>query len=358
MDSKIERNNSELTLKDLIMNFKVWSVYLFSKWYFLIFFIGIGFGLGLLYCYLKKPLYTARTSFVLELGDNVGGGMAQYAGIASMMGIDLGGNSGGIFQGDNLLELYKSHEMIVKSLMKSTNKDSSLTLLESYVQINGDQDRWKKKSPDLLKINFKLDEQNNSILQRSRDSILKGVVDEIRKNNLTIFKPNKKLSIIEVKVVSPNEQFSKEFNESLVKEVNDFYIKTKTKKSLDNIEILQSKTDSVRAVMNGAIETTAHVIDNTPNLNPTRQAQRMVPSQRSQFSAETNKAILTQLVQHLEMAKMSFMKESPLIQVIDFPIYPLHVEKVSLFKAIVLGVGFSLMFGVFLLIFFKIIYSK
>lgn len=50
---------------------------------------------------------------------NKGAGLSQYASLASMAGIDLGGSSsGGIFQSDNILELYKSRLMIEKSFTK------------------------------------------------------------------------------------------------------------------------------------------------------------------------------------------------------------------------------------------------
>ncbi len=123
----------------------------------------------------------------------------------------------------------------------------------------------------------------------------------------------------------------------MVNTVNDFYIRTKTKKSQDNIAILQRKTDSVRAVLNGSISSGAIVLDATPNLNPTRQAQRTIPIQRSQFSAETNRAILGQLVQNLELSKMNLMKESPLIEKIDEPIFPLDKNSTSKVKMGIIG---------------------
>jgi hypothetical protein len=43
-----------------------------------------------------------------------------------------------------------------------------------------------------------------------------------------------------------NELFSKYFTEALVKEVSDFYIDTKSKKSRENMLILERQTDSIR----------------------------------------------------------------------------------------------------------------
>src|SRR5690606_10059089 len=135
---------------------------------------------------------------------------------------------------------------------------------------------------------------------------------------------------------SPDEVFSKFYNETLARNVNDFYIQTKTKKSTNNIEILQKKVDSVRTVMEDAIYSAAKVSDATPNLNPTRQIQRIVPAQEAQFSAETNKAMLAQLLQNLELTKMNQLQEQPLIQLVDRPVYPLKVNELGKAKGLVL----------------------
>lgn len=343
-------NRQDVALKEFVLKIQDWFKYLLSKWYVFVIAGFVGIVLGYFYAGSQRPIYTATTTFVLEAGDP-GGGMGQYAGMAALVGIDIGGKSDGIFQGDNLLELYKSRKMIEAALLYPSASDTSKLLIDSYLEINKVRDLWKEKSPNLLKINFK--HMQDSLLQRSRDSIIQRVVGDINKNNLTVGKLDKKLSIIKVDVKSPNEVFSKEFNEAIVNQVNSFYIKTKTKKSLDNIDILQHKTDSVRAVMNGSISVAASIVDATPNLNPTRQAQRLIPTQRSQFSAETNKAILSQLVQNLEMSKMALMKEAPLIQVVDNPIFPL--QKTGLSKLIGGAIG-----GILLLIlgFVALIFTK
>ncbi|MEN5233459.1 lipopolysaccharide biosynthesis protein [Sphingobacterium faecium] len=318
--------------------------------------VVLGGSLGFFFAKSKKPMYTATTTFVLEAGgDNVGGALGQYAGMAAMVGIDLGGSGGGIFQGDNLLELYKSRKMIEATLLLKSNTDSSKLLIDQYLEINNVREKWKKENSKLSNIDFA--KQIPKDLLRDRDSLLQKAVLDINKNILSVDKLDKKTAIIKVEVTSANEVFSKEFNEALVDEVNDFYVQTKTKKSLDNILILQNKTDSVRAVMNGNITTAAAVFDATPNLNPTKQAQRLIPTQRSQFSAETNKAILGQLVQNLEMSKMALLKEAPLIQKVDEPVYPLMVTKVGLIKGILVFAFIFVFFSIIAIIVIKYCYD-
>lgn len=327
--------DNEVSVIEVLRKFKGIIRYLFKKWMVLLLAALFGGCVGYLYTKSKDPIYTATTTFVIETGDD-GGGIGQYAGIASMMGVDLGGGSGSIFQGDNILELYRSRKMIEAALLTPVSYDSSKLVIDLYLDQSGLKEKWKTNKPDLLTINFKKNRQINSLLQRKRDSILSNVVFDINRKNLSVGKLDKKLALMKIDVSSKNEFFSKEFNNSLVNEVNTFYISTKTKKSLNSIQILQSKADSVRGVMNGAIISAAIAIDNTPNLNPTKQVQRIVPAQRSQFTAETNRAVLSQLIQNLEMSKVGLLKETPLIQIVDEPIYPLKVDEINLIKEVVL----------------------
>jgi Chain length determinant protein len=356
----VNAQDDEISLKELIHKIREWWRYLLSKWMIILFFGLLGGALGFAYAYYKKPIYTATTTFVLE-DEKGGGGLGNLAGLASMAGVDLGGGGGGIFQGDNILGLYKSRSMLEQTLMSNVDIDGKRQLLvDYYIQFNQLRKDWAE-NPDLTKLKFKSDTLPDGGIvikpNRLRDSVLSVIVDDINKNYLTVAKPDKKLSTIQVDVKAKNEVFAKSFNDALVKNVNEFYIRTKTKKTLENVLILQYKTDSVRKVMNGAIYSAVAVADATPNLNPTRQVQRVVPAQRAQFSAESSKAIYTEMVKNLEMTKMSLLKETPLLEVIDQPIYPLKIEKFGKLKGIVIG---GLLFGFLTALFlvFKYVVNK
>lgn len=321
----------ELSIKDLILKIKDWINFLLSNW-IVILIIGLLGGLiGFLYTNSQKPIYIATTTFVLE-EEKASSGLGSLSGLASMAGLDLAGGGGGIFQGDNILELYKSRHMIQKTLLSKVELNGKSTLLiNKYIQFKKLRKIWEEKGI-ANQINF---ERKNTT--RLQDSVLGTIVIDIDKNFLSVTKPNKKLSIIRAEVKSTDEDFAKAFNDQIVKNVNDFYVQTKSKKSLENVAILQQKVDSVRSVMNGSIYTAVVVSDQTPNLNPTRQVQRIAPVQKAQFSAETNKVILGELVKNLELSKISLRKEQPLIQIIDQPIFPLEKDKMSRAKGIIIG---------------------
>lgn len=328
--------SDEISLRELLLKLCKWYNFLLSKWKIIALCSLLGGIVGFIYATTEKAIYTATTTFVLEDGDR-GSGISQYASIASMAGIDLGGSGGSIFQGDNLLQLYKSRTMIQKTLLSEVvNHGKRQLLVDHYIDFNNLREKWNE-NPQLKNIQFKNNINPRFKYSRLHDSILGTIVHDINKNYLVVEKPEKKLSIIKVDVKSVDEFFSKTFNQKIVTNVNDFYVQTKTKKSLENVGILQQKADSVRAVMNSAIYTAAAVADATPNLNPTRQVQRIAPIQRSQFSAEANKIILSEVVKNLEMSKIALHKETPLIQVIDEPILPLERKNFGIVKGVLSG---------------------
>lgn len=351
---KTSQSVKEISLKEIFLELSIWLRYLLSKWIIIVVFGILGSGVGITYAYFKKPVYSAVTTFVLEDDQSNGGGLGSIAGIASMAGLDLGGSGGGIFQGDNIIQLYKSRRMIEKTLFSSADfEEKRQLLIDRYIEFNELRENWKEKE-ELKNINFANADSlisRGCHLTRLQDSIVGVIVDNINKDYLKVAKLDKKLSIIKTEVVAKDEAFAKAFNEKIVQNVNDFYVQTKTKKSAENVYILQQKTDSVRRVMNGEIFSAARVADATPNLNPTRSTQRAAPIQRSQFSAETNRAILTELVKNLELSKMALRKETPLIQVVDEPVFPLSREKLGKLKGAILG-GF--LFG-FLTVLFLVI---
>lgn len=326
----------DMSLREMILKAREWAKYLLSKWWLLLLFGLLGAAIGYWRVKNVQPVYSATTTFVLETGGQ-GGGLGQYAGIASMMGVDVG-SGGGLFQGENILELYKSRTMISRTLLTPVNFEGrNSLLLDRYIDFKGLRKKWAK-DPALRNISFsESNKYSNHQQQVLHDSIISGIVKNITKNDLFVGKPDKKLNIISVTVTAEDEPFAKAFNETLVQNVNEFYLQTKTKKSLDNVYVLQRKTDSVKAAMTGSIYRAAQVADATPNLNPTRQAQRAAPIQSAQANAKINEGILGELITNLELSKIALGKDTPLIQVVDAPVLPLDKSGSEKIKFLLMG---------------------
>lgn len=333
-----ENINDEISLKELMLKVGEWWKYLGSRWV-IIFIVGLlGGGIGLSYAWLSKPSYKAVVTFALEDDKGSGGGLSGALGLASSLGIDLGTSAGGAFSGANLIELMKSRKMVQKALLSTIEiGDTKMTLGDQLLEMSKMKSKLVEKGIWKGTQFYTVNAETNQ-LNLQQDSVMQILHEKVTGSGglLTVAQKDKKISIISVEVNSNHELFSKAFAETIVKEVSDFYIETKSKKAKTNVAILQKQADSIRNELNQAITGVAVSSDNTYNLNPALNVNR-VPSTKKQVDVQANTAILTQLVTNLEMAKVTLMRETPLIQLIDRPTLPLKKEKPGKLKSLILG---------------------
>ena len=336
-EKPLESNNvtedDEISLKVVFGKVGSGFKYVKSRWPVILICAVLGAILGFAYSRFKTPVYTASSTFVLEEPGH-GGGLGQISGLASLAGIDIGaGGGGGIFEGDNILELYKSRLMVEKTLLSPVEiNGKNQLLIDRYIAFNNLLKKWKEND-NISNISFT---QDAAHFNRTQDSIITDIVDDFNKKVLIVTKIDKKLSIIKVDVATKDEIFSKAFNTKLVETVNEFYTQTKTKKSVQNVQILQHQADSVKRVLGYSISGVASAIDAAPNANPAMISLR-VPSQKKQVDVQASGAIYTEIVKNLEVAKISLRQETPLIQLIDEPVLPLPVTKLGAAKAMIIG---------------------
>jgi len=327
--------DDEISIKDLLIKAKAYKAYFYTKWVTILIFLVLGGLFGVFCHWFLKPTYTATTTFVLDDGGKGGGALGQYSDIASLAGINIGGGESGLFHGENIIELYKSRTMIEKTLLAKKrfgNKD--MLIIDRYIEVN---------KPELKNLNFNGDPNHFS---RVQDSIITEFHKGINMKGLSVVAPDKKSSIIIVKVSSTDELFSKLFAETLVENVNKFYIQTKSKKALENYNVLKHQADSVRSRLNLSIYGVASSMEKDPNANPYLVSLK-VPSQKRQIDVQANSAIYTEVVKNMELANMAVLQTKPLIQIIDQPVLPLEKASLGLIKGIFEGM---FLFGMFTLV--------
>ena len=338
-DNPVKINVSkDVSVTDIFAAVSSAFVYLRRRWIIIAVISIAGALAGLAYAILKKPTYIAVCTFVLDDGSK-GGSLGQYAGLASLAGIDVAGG-GDLFQGDNIIELYKSRLMIENTLLSEVKFDGKNQLLiDRYIEFNKLRAKWKKHD-GIDSVNFYGDPEK---FNRHQDSIITDIVDIFNRKYLAVIKPDKKLSIIDVGFNSKDELFAKEFTNKLVETVNDFFVQTKTKKSYQNVQVLQHQADSVKQTLNASISGAAFASDAAPNANPMLQSLH-VPSQKKQVDVQASSAVYAEIVKNLEIAKINLREEKPLIQVIDSPVLPLPIDRISKVKGAVIGFLIGLVF--------------
>ncbi|WP_134090012.1 lipopolysaccharide biosynthesis protein [Olivibacter sp. XZL3] len=311
--------DNEIDIKQFVLVLLEWWHYFISKAKIITVAAILGGIFGFGYSILKGTTYTASLSFVLEeqRGGSSNGSMSS---LASLIGVSLGGMEGaGLFSSDNIMDFIKSRRMVEKTLLSKIDRESGGELLvDRYIKINELDKDWNR-NPRLINFHFEPGGAENVI----QDSILSKVFKAIVENDLVIDKPNKGSSIMQLDVTSSDEQFAKVFTEVLIDNVTEFYITTRTKKSLENLLILTKQVDSIRRELNNAIGGVAHASDANPNPNAAFKALR-VPSQTREVDVQANGAILNELVKQKELARLNLRNDKPLIQILDKPKYPLE----------------------------------
>jgi len=316
----------EISIREITLLTKKWFFYFLSKWK-LILLCSLLFALaGALYVWRQKPVYTAELTFTSDVEGT--GNMSAYAGIASQFGLDLGGSSSSVFAGDNLMHLMTSRLLMQKTLLTPVEiNKTKVPLINYYLQINQDE---KKEKEDYSSL-FLNDEKS---FNRKRDSIIKSAFIQLSQA-LDIERIDKRSDIVSVKMKSTDEFFAKTFVEELVKTVIQYYTDYKVKKLRQNVAILQHQTDSIRNLVNGTIVDIA--VSSDLNVNPARQIVQ-TGIQRKRVDAQVNGALYSELVKNLELSKLTLRKETPLIQIIDTPMFPLDKMKMGRLKgAIIFG---------------------
>lgn len=315
--------------------------YLKKKRFIILAAIVAGGVFGVVYCSIKKPLYKAELTFSLEDEDKLGSG--SLLNLASQFGLDIGGSVGGIFTGDNIIELYKSRKIIENSLLQPYD-NSNQTFADAYLDISG-----KRRSANPASSLFPLNSSKK--FTRLQDSIMGSLHEFFMKALLNVDKPDKRLNIYKVTFKSTNENFSKLYTETLVAEVSKFYTETKTKRAKQNVEILQNRVDSIRNVYNSALYGKASLID--ANLNPIFQ-EPLVGIQKKQTDITVMGTAYGELLKNLELAKYSLLKQTPFLQIIDEPKYPLEKKTYPMWLYIPLSIFFFTFLAIFFLIAYKL----
>lgn len=336
--------NDEISFFEIVKSFKSIVNYIISKWKILFFTTLISMSLG--YFYAKSIPIEYKASLVFAIDGDKGSSVGAI-GLASQFGLDLGQNGTGTFEGSNLIELMRSRSIIEKTLLDSISTSVlNKTLAQYYLDLNNIEVFDINKNIITFKCNE--DRSNYSV---TKDSLLEQLYIKILSNHLVI-KQMKKVSFINIEVISNDEKFSKVFCEKIALQVSRFYSDTKSKKARINVEILQKQADSIRSELNYAISGVASANDNVFNLNPSVNIKRTTAAKR-QIDVQFNTAILTQLISNLELAKVNLRKETPLIQIIDKPIFPLEKIKVSKSKTMMTFAIVTLLINIIVLLIFK-----
>lgn len=316
--------SDEISLTELIEKFKAFYRYLKTKWLSLLLAGILGGVSGVGYYFIQSPKYIAECTFVL---DEKSGGGGSLASLASSFGMDIGSMLGGgssLFAYDNLIDILQSRRIIETVLLTEvdTADTTHQTLADLYLAFNKLDKAYAKKTRTAgVHFNGYVDRDKFNLVQ---DSVLYVIYRNFVKLNLVTDRTNKKTQIFKIQVTSTNERFSKLMAERMVSETKSFYISIKTGTTQKNVERLQHKADSLLILLNGKTYESAE----TQVLNANTAFKTVgLPAKVASRNEVLIGALYTEVVKNLETAKTMLMVQTPVLQILDSPKFPLEDNK-------------------------------
>ena len=332
-----QQASDEISLKELIQKISEWFAYLKTQWWKIAIAGMIGGALGFVYAWMQPITYTAKTTFVVEDAKS-GGGLSGLASLAGQFGVDVGGGGSGLIDGDNILFYFKSESLARQVLLSAWDTHGNKSYADEFVNIYKLNKSWGRNL-DLSTIKFPV-KKDISSLSRTQDSLLQILIRSINKNIFSIARLDKKTSLIEVKVTSNFEEWSKRYCDKIVEVAVKRYLLLKTERQQKTVEKLQTRLDSINALLNkktnaSAVLQTASI---TMDMNPLYKTNTAVVTELTNRDKAMLNTVYGEVIKNLELAKFTLSQETPVIQIIDNSTLPLPQNVIS--KKLYFGLTF------------------
>lgn len=321
------------------------TIKFFLKKWLLFFIVAVVSGIGgFLYATYQKPNFESRLTFSLDAGANEGA-LSGAMNLAAQFGLGFGSGQS-MFEGDNILEIMKSRRMIEKVLLSVDSFEGKKYSLVQYYLVKSGLLAIYRSKPHLKNLDFPPGVSKGS-LAYLQDSILNNIYLSFAKEHLSATRPDKKLGIYEVKVLTMSEKLSKVFTDRIVEETANFYTEITSKKDKETLEILEQRVASLKGEVTNSIDIRASSQD--ANVNPAfLKAQTVAIKQ--QYNMQAYGEAYKEMFKTLEMARYQYLKKIPLLQIIDQADYPMKRIKAGRLKSAIYSCSIALLLtAIFLL---------
>ena len=312
---------------------------IFQNWKKLFFLSFLGGCFGFFYAWMQPIRYKATLTFVVEDGKS-GGSLSNLASLAGQFGVDVGGSgSGSLIAGDNILYYFQSKSLAREVLLSKISSKNNTTIADKYCQLNGLKEQWSK-IPKIGNIAF-LPLDSNPKYSRVHDSLLNSLINKILQFQFSVHKIDKKAGFFEVNCTMEDEELSKLYCERLVTYAVKRYLEIKTKRQKLTVENLQKRVDSIAILLTSKTLSSANyqTINSTMDINPIYKTSTSVGLETNTRDKTLLATIFASVTQNLELAKFTLSQETPVIQIVDYPVAPLlKIKKSRLQFAIVFSV--------------------
>jgi len=340
-------------LKEAILICREYFFELFRKWYIYVLFLAAFCALAFWYAGTKTTSYVANASLMTASESSSASGLMALAG-------QFGLPQKTQVSADKLVELLGTKRIIYTTLLKNVDfsespvgvtKKSDL-LVNHFLEFYKTDQKFKEETGQEK---FRFTEKEMEDLNFNESLILEKIFNSIRRNFLNASAT--KNGIVHVNTECESESFAKYFTENIVEVLKNFYIDKTTEKQKTTYKILAGRTDSIKAVLENADQVLLGWYDaNHKQLRASSlSAKKYLTKVEYERKAEIASAAYIEAIKQSELAKITLDSNTPIIQIVDFPTFPLKEMKPSFLIYLIAAIFAALLLATLLIVFLKLI---
>lgn len=329
----------QMSLKDILVKLIKFKNLIVNNWKIIVIFTVLGIIGGIIVEFISKedPTYAAKITFNMENGGgNTAGGLAD---LASQFGFGGGASSGntGLFSGENFKELLKTKGIYRKALLSEVNIGGKKVIFANYFLKKSGvlKDEWED---DVEAKTFQFKHNNPKLLNVKELDYLNRI-SEFLKPLTVLGADNSKSSFTTLTVTTRNDTLSYTWANLFLKTVTSFYIETKTKKTRELLELIDSRVDSLRNALYRNQGALARYNDQNQQII---MQQGRLQSERLSMNTSQTQSLYYEAVKSQDNLRFSVVKEAPLFTRIDDAELPIPGTPVNFGKFIKIGAAIGL----------------
>ena len=322
--------NKDISISSLFNQIKQLVKFIRLKIKPLILGVIVSASLGVTYSFIKKPTYSSHLSFLVNENQSPSLNLSSLAGMAG-----IGNIGGGSISEDKLVFLATSRYILSTTLLSKISINSKETSLANlYIDVYKMENGFKADTALKGFTYFK----NNSIdsLTYQENKVMGIIVKHIEDTKSLKVESKKKSGIVSqssgiitVDYHSKNEDLSKYFLDLLYSNLSKHYIEKSIQRQLKNYRLIKKRADSLSDLLFDRENDGAKLVDE--NLNIAKMSGRL-KIERTRRESELLFLMHSEVLKNLEVAKFNLESQTPALQLIDSPIFPLKVEHPSAIK--------------------------
>ncbi len=322
------------------INFKaIWQVFKNEKW--LILGINLLFViLGLIYGYRLKEEFISEGKILPE-GQGKSGGVGQFAGLAALAGVDLGGTSGGAdaVRPDLYPDVLKSTPYFLNLLQaKFKTRDNQEIDFKSF---------YKKSITD-----GKVTKED--LIPKYAQDDMYTVLDKFTENSIKNLKAriictyDKKTGIISISVKMPDPVVAAGVARFSMNYLTDYIINYRTEKQKRDLDFLAQRLAAAKGKYYTNQTLKASYTDQMP-LNALRLQTADLQRERIESEYKISSGFYNTLLQKYEEAKFKMLQETPIIKILEPPVVPNFKSEPKKSVILLLFFGLGILFSLIII---------